>query len=61
MALHKPDASAQAARLVAAGQSYRAAAAAAGVSVSSCVAACKRLGIVSQRPVGRPRRDSSSQ
>lgn len=51
----RPSAAAdKAARYVANGLSYRAAAAKAGVSLSTCQAACQRLGIVSSLPVGRP-------
>jgi transposase len=50
------EASARAAALVAGGLSYRAAAAAAGVALSTCVAACKRLGVVSTLRPGAPAR-----
>jgi len=43
-----------AARLVAGGLSYRAAAQQAGVSLSTCQRACAAAGIASANPVGRP-------
>jgi transposase len=49
-------AAAAAARYVAQGMSYRAAAAKAGVTLSTCQAACKRMGISSRNPVGAPRK-----
>lgn len=56
----RPSAAAdRAAQLVAQGLSYRAAAAKAGVSLSTCQRACERLGIVSRLPVGRPRQPAA--
>lgn len=56
MSAHKPRAAAKAARLVAAGLSYRAAAKAAGVTLSTCQRACAAAGIRSANAVGRPRK-----
>jgi len=48
------EAAKRAAKLVAAGLSYRAAAQKAGVSLSTCQRACAAAGVSSANPVGRP-------